>query len=139
MQWDSSLNAGFTKDSPWLPVESTYQKYNVVSEKSDPNSIYNWYAALIKLRRQEPAMRDGDYIPLESGNQNVFAFGRKTAAGEIALVAMNTSDKEQRADISGFEKWPGFQRVLLSSPSTAAPRSKQFTVAPFGVFIVANR
>jgi len=139
MQWDTSSNAGFSEGSPWLPVESTFKRYNVASEKTDPQSIYNWYAALVKLRRDEVTMRDGDYVPLESGNADVFAFGRKTAAGEISLIAMNTSNKEQRVSLSGFASWPGFRRVLLASPSTAAPQSSKFTIAPYGVFIVANK
>ena len=139
MQWDTSSNAGFSEGSPWLPVESTFKRYNVASEKTDPQSIYNWYAALVKLRRDEVTMRDGDYVPLESGNADVFAFGRKTAAGEISLIAMNTSNKEQRVSLSGFASWPGFRRVLLASPSAAAPQSSKFTIAPYGVFIVANK
>ncbi len=139
MQWDTSVNAGFTKDSPWLPVESSYKRYSVAAEKPDPSSIYNWYSSLIKLRRTEPTLRDGDYLPLDSGNTNVFAFGRKTAAGDIALVAMNTSGKEQRVTISGLANWPGFRRTLLASPSTAPPRSQQFTIAPYGVLVVASK
>ncbi|MFL6416973.1 MAG: alpha-amylase family glycosyl hydrolase, partial [Bryobacteraceae bacterium] len=139
MQWDTSTNAGFSKGSPWLPVESTYKTYNVASEKAVPDSIYNWYSALIRLRRSEVTLRDGAYLPLISGNTNVYAFGRKTAAGDIALVAMNTTNKEQRVNISGFDKWPRFDRVLLASPSIQAPRLQQFTIPPYGVFIAAGK
>ncbi len=139
MQWDTTVNAGFSKGSPWLPVEATFKHYNLTSEKADPNSIYNWYSALVKLRSDEVTLREGDYVQLESGNANVFVFGRKTSEGNIALVAMNTSSKEQRTNISGFGKWPGFHRVLAASPATAAPGSQQFTIAPYGVFIVANK
>jgi len=139
MQWDTSVNAGFSQGTPWLPVESTFKRYNVASEKTDPQSIYNWYAALVKLRRDEVTMREGDYVPLQSGNANVFAFGRKAAGGEISLLAMNTSDKEERVDISGFANWPGFSRVLLASFSATAPRSGHFTIAPYGVLIVASK
>jgi len=138
MQWDKSVNAGFSKGSPWLPVESTFERYNLASEKTDPKSIYNWYSHLLKLRRNEVTLRDGDYLPLESANANVFAFGRKAGEGNIALVAMNTSNKEQRVNISGIGKWPGFRRVLIASPPTTAPGSERFTLPPYGVFIVAS-
>lgn len=52
---------------------------------------------------------------------------------------MNTSGKEQRVTVSGLEKWPGFRRTLLASPSTAPPQTQQFTIAPYGVFIVASK
>ncbi len=92
----------------------------------------------MKLRRDEVTLREGNYVALESGNANVFAFGRKTPDGYMALVAVNTSNQEQRVNVSGGGKWPGFRRVLLASPSTATPRSPQFTIAPYGVFIAAT-
>jgi alpha-glucosidase len=138
MQWDMGQNAGFSKGTPWLPVESAYKTYNFASEKARPDSIYNWYASLIRMRRAEVTLRDGEYLPLASGNAEVFAFGRKTAGGKVALIAMNAGNKEQRVNISGIGKWPRFQRVLLASPSAKVPSGEQFTIAPYGVVIVAE-
>jgi alpha-glucosidase len=136
MQWDSALNAGFTRNSPWLPVESGYKNYNVEIEQKDPDSIYSWYSKLLKLRHENAAIRDGDYLPLNSGNRDVFAFGRKTRTGEVALVVLNTSPKEQTVTITGMPgAWPNFRRVLLASPLASAPSSQSFTIAPLGVLI----
>jgi alpha-glucosidase len=136
MQWDAKVNAGFTTGSPWLPVESTYQRYNVDREKSDPNSIYSWYSKLLKLRRENPALRDGAYVSLESGNRNVFAFGRKAGSKEIALIVLNTSPQEQTVNITGLPgEWPSFRNVLIASPAASAPLSQRFSIAPYGVLI----
>jgi alpha-glucosidase len=140
MQWNSGENAGFSQASPWLPVQSGFKSYNVESEKKDRNSIYSWYAELLKLRHENAAIRDGAYIPLESGNPDVFAFGRRTAEGEMALVVLNTSPKQQRANVSGFANaWPAFSKVLIASPAVQIPRSPSFTMAPFGVFVATDR
>lgn len=139
MQWNSRRNAGFSKGSPWLPVESGFQQYNVENEKKNPNSIYSWYAKLLKLRRENPVFRDGAYLPLESGNSNVFAFGRK-AGVDIALIVLNTSPQEQKVDITGVsDKWPQFRNMLMASPTARAPLSQSFTIAPYGILITANR
>jgi len=136
MQWNSGVNAGFSQGSPWLPVESGFKSYNVESEKKDPDSIYSWYAQLLKLRHENAAIRDGAYVPLESGNRDVFAFGRKTTAGELALVVLNTSAKQQSATITGFaDVWPAFTKVLMASPAAQVPSSQSFFIAPFGVVI----
>ena len=136
MQWDTSLNAGFSKRSPWLPVESTYKKYSVEHEKKDPESIYSWYARLIKLRHDDPAFLDGSYVPLESGNPNVFVFGRRAATGEAALVILNTSANKQTVHVTGMPgPWPKFQHVLMSSPKAVAPTSPILTIATHGVLI----
>ncbi len=136
MQWDSGLNAGFTKSSPWLPVESGYQQYNVAKEKADSGSIYSWYSQLLRLRRENPIFRDGSYVPLESGNREVFVFARKNGLKEIALIALNTSPKAQTVRITGMSgEWPSFRHVLMASPPASAPSSQSFTLAPYGVLI----
>ncbi len=126
MQWDSGLNAGFSQGSPWLPVESASKSYNVETEKKDPDSIYSWYQQLLKLRHENAAIRDGAYLSLDSGNRDVFAFGRQTAAGEMALVVLNTSAKEQNVNIGGYPgSWPAFKRVLMASPAAHVPSSQK--------------
>jgi len=134
MQWDSGTNAGFSKGSPWLPVETGYQRYNFESEKEDSASIYSWYAKLLKLRHENPAFRDGSYVPLDSGNPNVFAFARNAGANEAALVILNTSPQEQHVRLSATR----FRNVLMASPPASAPPSESFTIAPYGVLIASS-
>jgi alpha-glucosidase len=139
MQWDAGVNAGFSKGSPWLPVESGYQHYNVESEKEDSASIYAWYAKLLKLRHDNPAFRDGSYVPLDSGNPDVFVFARKAGANNVALVVLNTSPQEQQVRLNGTPKrWPAFRNVLMASPPASTPPSESFTIAPYGVLIAGT-
>jgi alpha-glucosidase len=140
MQWDDGLNAGFSKGTPWLPVESTYKKYNVVREERDADSVYAWYAKLLQLRHQNAALREGAYVPLESGNRDVFVFGRKASDGELVLVALNMSPKEQAVHITGMAgAWPIFRTVLMASPAANAPEADRFTIAPYGVLVSATK
>ncbi len=139
MQWNSGLNAGFSKGSPWLPIQSGAQRYNVESEKQNPASIYLWYSKLLKLRHENAAFRDGAYIPLGSGNRDVFAFGRKAGEQNIALVVLNTSPNLQRVSITGMPgEWPSFHNVLMASPIAGVPSSNTFTIASYGVLIAAT-
>lgn len=50
-QWDSSPNAGFTTGTPWMKVNPNYLHINLVSQREDPNSVWNFYRTLIQLRR----------------------------------------------------------------------------------------
>lgn len=139
MQWSSGINAGFTEGTPWLPVEADARQYNVESEKRDPNSIYNWYAKLLKLRYEDAAFRDGSYIPLESGNPDVFAFGRQAGDKAMALVVLNMSPVTQRAVITGLAgAWPKFREVLMASPPAQVPGTSTLTIAAYGVLIVST-
>lgn len=139
MQWNSEVNAGFSKGSPWLPVESGALRYNVESEERNPDSLYTWYVNLLKLRHEHAAFRDGAYLPLASGNREVFAFGRNAVEKNVALIVLNTSPKEQSVSITGLPgKWPNFREVLMASPSASAPLSQSFAIAPYGVLIAAT-
>jgi alpha-glucosidase len=140
MQWNSTPNAGFTSGSPWLPVESDFRRYNVESENADPNSIYAWYRQLLQLRHEPGPLQSGDYVSLESGNRDVFAFARQSGNGEIALIVLNMSATPQKVDIRGMPgSWPPFRKVLMASPSTDSPATSEFSVAPFGVLVAATK
>jgi alpha-glucosidase len=138
MQWDDSRNAGFSGGAPWLPVESGYKTYNLDSEKRQPDSIFNWYAALIRLRHQSVVFREGEYVPLEAGNPDVFAFGRRSSSNEMAVVVFNCSPKHQTVRITGLSSpWPRF-RAVLASPASIAPGSPNFNIAGYGTLVIST-
>ena len=90
MQWNDEPNAGFTTGIPWNAIPVTYKTYNVEDEAKDPNSILNWYKALLALRHTDPALLDGAYIPLNESDAEVLSYLRK-ASGYAVLVAINMS------------------------------------------------
>jgi alpha-glucosidase len=140
MQWTAAKGAGFTAGTPWLPVADGAGLYNVQGEREAPHSIYRWYRHLLKLRHDNPALRDGAYVPLESENPRVFAFARTRADGAGVLVVFNMSEATQTAKIRG---WPGatptLARVLLANPAPAKGTSGEMTLPPFGVSISSLR
>jgi alpha-glucosidase len=138
MQWNTNQNGGFTSGAPWLPVPQNAQQINVATEKADPDSIYNWYRSLLNLRRDNPILRKGSYVALESGNRNVLAFGIQSESG-IALIVLNMSSHPQELSITGFREAHKFSRVLISSPPAPVPVSDHISVAPFGVLISSTR
>ncbi len=93
MQWNDDKYAGFSNADPWLPVCDNYPEINVKKELEDPNSILNLYRSLIALRHQSSALTEGDYLPLESGNENVLAYIRESET-EKKLIMINFSDDE---------------------------------------------
>lgn len=135
MQWDASAGAGFSTGTPWLPVQAATQQYNVASAQQDPNSVYHWYLALNKLRHQDPVFREGSYLPLESGNKDVFAFARTTAKGDGAVVVLNVSANVQKVRIAGLPAKAAFGSLVLASPAVKNLAAAEFELAPYGVVI----
>ena len=88
MQWTTAPNAGFSAVKPWLPVPPSYATHNVETELKDPNSILNIYKLLLAVRHAEPALRDGDYVPLNEDDPNVISYIRKTNDQAI-LITIN--------------------------------------------------
>jgi alpha-glucosidase len=91
MQWNAEKDAGFsTAAETWLPVALDYKTVNVQVESNESGSLYDWYKALIAMRRDNPALRDGDNIMLNRSDPNVLSYLRKNPGnGPSVLVAMN--------------------------------------------------
>jgi glycosidase len=71
-------------------------------QKSDPESLFNFYKKMIRFRQGNAALSSGSYAKAENDNNAVFSFLRQTASGKV-LVAANLSDQVQRATLrEGF-------------------------------------
>ena len=94
MQWDGTPKAGFTTGKPWLPISASVKTHNVETESKDPNSVLSFYKEVLHLRKSEPALREGAYVPLNESNPNVISYLRKSPDGTI-LVVLNFSGQTQ--------------------------------------------
>jgi alpha-glucosidase len=139
MQWSTAAHAGFTTGTPWLPAGETFRQVNVASEQADAQSLLAWYQRLLALRRTEPALRDGQYLALESGNASVVAFARRSADGQGALVVLNMSGMQQGVGLSHLPEGLRFGKLLAANPVARAPTAANFTVAPYGVIVATFR
>jgi alpha-glucosidase len=135
MQWDSSANAGFsTAKTTWLPAAPNYKERNVAAETTDPDSLLNYYKALLRLRKTNAALRDGDFALVNESDKNVLAFVR-TAGGKSVLVALNLTSKPQTVS---FDLPAGHQAITVLSSFSKAGQSnnlKDLALPPFGAFV----
>jgi alpha-amylase len=67
-------------------------------ERKDPNSLFNYYKAMISLRKSNEAISKGTYKTLINNNDQVFSFIRQDQ-DKAVIVVVNLSDKEQAAAI----------------------------------------
>ncbi|HQF45651.1 MAG TPA: alpha-glucosidase [Anaerolineaceae bacterium] len=95
MQWDDSPNAGFGSVAPWLPVHPNYLQRNVAAQRQDPNSLYQFYRALIQLRRETPALQRGMFQWLTFQPGQLLAYLRQTPE-QTVLVALNFRRRKVR-------------------------------------------
>ena len=79
-QWDNSINAGFTKGTPWLQVNENYKEINAKLQIDDKDSVLSFYKKLINLRKSneyKEVVVYGEFIPDLEVYDNVIAFYRK--------------------------------------------------------------
>ncbi|HZQ52093.1 MAG TPA: alpha-glucosidase [Bryobacteraceae bacterium] len=100
MQWNGKVNAGFsTAKQTWLPVAPDYKSVNVAVEEQKPDSLLNYYKALIRLRKENPQLRTGDFVLVDTANANVLSYIRKTNDGQAVLVSLNFTPDPQTVSI----------------------------------------
>lgn len=98
MQWDASENAGFTKGTPWLKVCDRYKEINTES-RHEPDSVFQYYKELVKLRKELPVIQKGAVTPLLREDKEILAYKREYQGKEL-YVFCNLFDGEVKVPYS---------------------------------------
>jgi alpha-glucosidase len=125
MQWNDSNFAGFSTAKPWLPVHPNYIRRNVTSQQADPDSLFNFTKKLLALRKEIPALRRGDFIPLET-RSGMLAYLRRTEEQSV-LVATNFSERNVKLTLPDGD-WRVLLTTAKSSSGTLSPREIQILI-----------
>jgi alpha-glucosidase len=137
MQWNGDRNAGFTTGKPWLPVPVSAKTHNVEAESTDPNSVLSFYKQVIRLRKTEPPLLDGAYIPLNESDPNVLSYLRRSKAGTV-LVVLNFSARAQNASFDLGKQGLASAKVkpiLLNASTVRGGALKTVELQPYGVLV----
>lgn len=116
MQWNDSINAGFTSGNPWIKVNPNYKEINVETAEKNPDSILNFYRKLIKLRKENLVMIYGEYIPILTEHEKIFSYIRRLE-GDSILVILNFSE----------------QNTLFSLPDSIKVKNEKLLISNYNV------
>jgi alpha-glucosidase len=139
MPWNSDTDAGFsTAKTTWLPVSPDYKTVNVAAEDRNPHSLLAFYKTLIRLRKEDEQLRDGEFIGVDVDNPNVISFLRKTSDGKAVLVSLNFSAATQEvkldlksAGVSGTH----LKKLLASSDDLNPSEVSHMSLPPYGSYV----
>jgi alpha-glucosidase len=135
MQWDVRPNAGFTTGRPWLPVPPSAATLNVEVESFRPGSLFAWYQRLIRLKKDNPALAQGDNQMLDTANTKVLSWLRQAPGAPVVVVSVNFTADPQTVSLS-VPGAGGKLKTLLKTPGAADPASlRAIELGPFGVYI----
>ena len=124
MQWEDAPHAGFTTGMPWIAVNPNYHRINVRRAQADPDSILNFYRALLALRQRTPALCEGTLRLLLPEHPQLLVYERACEDAHV-VVCCNFSDKAATlpTDFTG--------QMLLCSRCTGN------ILAPYGYLVLS--
>ena len=132
VQWDTTENAGFSKGTPWLPVNPNYKDINVEAQVNDPDSLFSFYKALIALRK-DPEYKEtivyGKLIPYLEEQHNLMSYYRK---GDKTLLVLGNFQKEPQSAVLPS----AYKKVLLNNYPEVSVSGNTVTLDNYQVLIL---
>jgi maltose alpha-D-glucosyltransferase/alpha-amylase len=139
MQWSKDTNAGFSTapaEQLYLPIDPSESRPDVATEENDPESLLNFTRALLKLRREHPALGNAaDFQPLHA-EKNQYPFVYLRAAGtQRIVVAVNPAAQACTAKLEDGLEFRS-SRPLLTQGAELRDTSLEMGPVSFGIFAV---
>ncbi len=86
MQWSDEKYSGFSKNTPWIRVNSNYKRINVENQKQDRDSILGFYRKLINLRKANKTFVYGSYKDIDYENKKLYSYYRKDEKNTFLII-----------------------------------------------------
>lgn len=127
MQWDDGENAGFSSGKPWLPVNPNYRRINLKEQQQRPDSLWQFYREMIRIRK-DPELAEtvvyGALEPYLEEREGLMAYFRR---GEKTLLAAGNCTGEALA-----MPLPGeVRRVILNNIEHVQIPNGELLLAPW--------
>lgn len=127
MLWTDAAHAGFSTDTPWLPVHPGFPRINAEAQQQSDASIWAFYRNMLRIRREHSRLFfDGAFLPLCEDAKDVIAYERALDGTRICVYC-NFSDAPLRTDL------PPHTVLLSTCPQTAE------AIAPLSAMMVRMR
>lgn len=135
MQWDSSLNGGFTTGEPWIPISSNYDKINVKEALEDKDSIFYYYKELISLRKQYPIISHGSFLSILEEHPRIFAYMREYKDEKLLVINNFYGEKTlfelpEEMDLKGYKA-----EVLISNYEPSNKNINSIKLRPYEAIV----
>lgn len=138
MQWTSGHAAGFTTAPataacrPFPEGDYGHEAINVASQRTDPDSLLNWFERLIRLRKSAPEIGWGEYQVVDVGNDAVLVLEYRWD-DRTAITVHNLGRRAARVSIPlGVEAANLRDRLGSSSPIAVKDGTASIKIAAHG-------
>ncbi len=139
MQWDSSVNAGFSKGQPWIEVPSFGQAITVESQLDDEDSILSFYKKLIRLRKENKIVSEGSIRFITDVPEDVICYERVLLDKHLIVIGnLSESQLEMKLAPSLHNKISDTQVILDNYNEDALVESDRLVLRPYEFIVLSN-
>lgn len=118
---------------PWIRPNPNYHDVNVRQQEQDPDSILNYYRALIRLRKSSEALVYGKYEGWLEEHPEIFMYSRRYG-GEEYFIVLNFYGNAPELRMPA--PWRDRKLVVVLSNYEAAGRcSGRFALQPYEAIV----
>ncbi len=130
VQWNTEKNAGFTTaDEPWFVVNPNYKEINVEAAEKDPDSILNFYRALLKFRKENEIVIYGDYKEHYKNSKKLYVYERNYDGKRLLVINSFAEDGVNFKAPKGFDLSKG--KLVLANYKDTNIQNNGFTTKPY--------
>ena len=132
MQWDDTNNAGFSSETPWLPVHENHTTVNVATQQNDHNSVLNHFRKMVALRKDNLLLVYGEYEIIQEEHPTIYAYSR-TLDDEQMKILLNFSELTSKINLSNLVQ---IKEVLINNYNELLIDKNTITLQPYQAVVL---
>jgi len=132
MQWDATKNAGFSNETPWLPVHENHSTVNVLHQENDQNSVLNHFRKMVALRKDNLLLVYGNYEIIQDDHPTIYAYSR-TLEDQQMIILLNFSELESSISLPNFDH---IKEVLINNYNEFSIDENTITLKPYQAVVL---
>jgi oligo-1,6-glucosidase len=132
MQWDATKNAGFSNETPWLPVHENHSTVNVLHQENDQNSVLNHFRKMVALRKDNLLLVYGNYAIIQDDHLTIYAYSR-TLEDQQMIILLNFSELESSISLPNFDH---NKEVLINNYNELSIDENTITLKPYQAVVL---
>lgn len=96
MQWTDSKYAGFSSAEPWIGTDNDCKICNVAAQTAEEGSVWNFYRALIALRKKYSSFTYGEIKIVNKKEKDLFTYYRIGKDATFYIECFLSRDEKKR-------------------------------------------
>ena len=135
MYWNAERNDGTTKLPPECKLPENYPFGSLEEQKSNTDSIYNYYRQAVAIRKALPVISHGVTTAETALNKGCISAQKKIWNGSSCIILMNIDNEAAKVDLSAYADWK-LAASLSADGSAITLKNGTLDLSAYGVAVL---